>query len=81
MTTLLIDVDEFPNLKGQEVGRELELELTVVVTSVLPDRTLRKKVAAAFGVDPEVAFGSVGGGLPSGAVILAVTRVDITQTT
>lgn len=34
MTTLVIDTDEFPNLHGQEAGRELELELTAIVTRV-----------------------------------------------
>lgn len=33
-TTLIVMVDDFPNFEGQEEGRELELELTVVVTRV-----------------------------------------------
>ncbi len=35
MSTLTIDTAEFPNLAGQQVGRELELELTAVVTEVV----------------------------------------------
>ena len=31
-TTLVVMVDDFPNFAGQEIGRELELELTAVVT-------------------------------------------------
>ena len=34
MTTLILDTEEFPNFKGQQVGRELELEMRVVVMKV-----------------------------------------------
>ncbi len=34
MTILIIDDSEFTSFQGQEIGRELELELTAVVTKV-----------------------------------------------
>lgn len=63
---LIIDTAEFPALEGQEIGRELELEMTAVVTKVIPWE---------FGTPL-----SEEGGSPS-HVVLAIMRVDITQTT
>jgi hypothetical protein len=38
MTTLIVDVDDFENFAGQEIGRELELEVTAVVTEVVDNK-------------------------------------------
>lgn len=37
MNTVLINPDDFPGFEGQEIGRELELELTAVVTKVVDE--------------------------------------------
>lgn len=33
-TTLLVDVNDFANFEGQEIGRELEFEVTAIVTQI-----------------------------------------------
>ncbi len=37
MTILIVDTTEFPELDGTELGRELELELTAIVTRVISE--------------------------------------------
>lgn len=64
-TTLIVMVDDFPAFEGQVLGRELELELTAVVTNVEPQKSQGPPVE---------------GGSPS-RVVLTVVRADIVQTT
>jgi hypothetical protein len=62
LTALIIDTADFPQLEGQEVGRELDLDITAVVVKI--NDIMHAK-----------------GGSPSSLLTLAVTRIDITQTT
>jgi hypothetical protein len=70
VSTIILDTSDFPNLEGQQVGRELELEITAVVTRV---------EATLIGVtsDPNRRVTLPG----SITVELLPVRVDITQTT
>lgn len=36
MSKMIISTIGFPNLDGQEIGRELELEITAIVTRTIP---------------------------------------------
>lgn len=71
-TTLIVMVDDFPNFEGQVLGRELELELTAVVTG-FQDGTMWSTSEGAGPPPTE-------GGSPS-RVVLTVVRADIVQTT
>lgn len=66
-TALVIDTKEFKNFEGQEVGRELELEVTAVVSAV----------AAKEGDPPTFANAAWG----DDTIELTILRIDITQTT
>lgn len=65
-TRIYVDPKEFPQLDGQELGRELELEMTVVVTA-LPKEGYPP-------LDPPIDLFLTG-------LELTIVRVDITQTT
>ncbi len=61
LTSLIVETADFPQLEGQEVGRELDLDITAIVVKITD-------------LHAE-------GGSPSSLLTLAVTRIDITQTT
>ena len=61
LTALIVETADFPQLEGQEVGRELDLDITAVVVKITD-------------LHAE-------GGSPSSLLTLAVTRLDISQTT
>ncbi len=61
LTSLIVETADFPQLEGQEVGRELDLDITAIVVKITDH-------------DAE-------GGSPSSFLTLAVTRIDISQTT
>lgn len=75
-STLIVMVDDFPAFEGQVLGRELELELTAVVTNVESPPQVHD---ADHGIPTRVVIPTEGGS-PS-RVVLTVVRADIVQTT